>query len=119
MINFSIPIDSHLQKLLEDKTFFIFVAIDQGKVVGGLTAYTLEQYYSEKRLAYIFDLAVLTRFQRQGIGQSLIQEFNSFCKNLGYEEVFVQADRVDDHAIEFYKKTNGILNDVIHFDYPL
>lgn len=75
--------------------------------MGGLTAYKLQQYYSSQLLVYIFDLAISTKSQRQGIGQSIIREFNLLCKNLGTEEVFVQADLVDDHAIDFYKKTGG------------
>jgi ribosomal protein S18 acetylase RimI-like enzyme len=95
------------------------VALLEEKVVGGLTAYTLQQYYSERPLVYIYDLAVLSHYQRQGIGKLLMEEITAFCKGIGMEEVFVQADQVDQHAIEFYQATGGIAEQVVHFYYPL
>ncbi len=121
MEDFSIPTTEHLQQLLNRDEFAAFVALsDENKIIGGLTTYVLEQYYSEKPLAYIFDLAVDKNLQRQGIGKRLIAETNKFYKNKGFEEVFVQADKVDDYAIEFYRKTDpSEEEDVSHFYYKL
>ncbi|PJZ46230.1 GNAT family N-acetyltransferase [Leptospira brenneri] len=119
MKNFQIPKSEYLQTLLNRDDFYVFVSIFEGQVIGGLTTYTLRQYYSEKPLVYIFDLAVLTKYQRQGIGKSLIQSINSYCKDLGVEEVFVQADLVDDYALDFYRSTGARAEGVVHFYYPL
>ncbi len=119
MKGFKIPGEKYLQALLAKEDFFVFVALLEEKVVGGLTAYTLQQYYSERPLAYIYDLAVLSRYQRQGIGKLLMEGISTFCKGIGMEEVFVQADQVDQHAIEFYQATGGIAEQVVHFYYPL
>ncbi|TGK50533.1 GNAT family N-acetyltransferase [Leptospira kanakyensis] len=119
MKNFQMPSSYYLQTLLDRDDFFVFVSISQNQVIGGLTAYTLSQYYSEKPLVYIFDLAVLTKYQRQGIGKSLIEAINVYCKKMGAEEVFVQADLVDDYALDFYRATGGLPEEVIHFTYPL
>jgi ribosomal protein S18 acetylase RimI-like enzyme len=119
MENFTLPDEKHLQQLLEKDSFFVFVALSGNEVVGGLTAYTLEQYYSLKPLVYLFDLAVKTQCQRQGIGRKLMAAINEYCKNTDVEEVFVQADEVDDYALEFYKATGGIAEQVVHFNYPL
>lgn len=120
MKNFSIPDKRHLQNLLNRVDFHVFVAFKNDMVVGGLTTYVLEQYYSEKPLAYIYDLAVDTHLQRQGIGKKLIAEANKFFREKGFEEVFVQAEKVDDHAIDFYRKTNPSGEEqVVHFYYTL
>lgn len=119
MQNFKIPTREYLRKLLSKENFFVFVALLENKVIGGLTAYTLDQYYSTKPLVYIFDLAVKREFQRQGIGKNLISTINAYCKEAGVEEVFVQADLVDDYALDFYRSTGGIPEDVVHFTYPL
>lgn len=120
MKDFSMPSSDHLQKLLAKKDFFVFVATQNDQIVGGLTAYVLEQYYSEKPLAYIYDLAVDTQFQRRGIGRQLITAINEFCTEKGFEEVFVQADRVDDYALDFYRSTKPTEEeDVLHFYYTL
>jgi aminoglycoside 3-N-acetyltransferase I len=119
MEDFQMPDENHLQNLLSTDTFHVFVALVDNQVVGGLTAYTLQQYYSEKPLVYIYDLAVQTHYQRQGIGKRLMEEINQYCREAGMEEVFVQADEVDVHAIEFYRSTGGIAEKVVHFYYPL
>lgn len=119
MENFKMPADSHLQKVLSKDNFIVFAAEADGKIVGGLTAYILEQYYAAIPLVYIYDLAVNRTFQRQGIGKMILAELKLYCKGIGVKEVFVQADIADKHAIEFYRTTGGIAEDVIHFDYLL
>jgi hypothetical protein len=48
-----------------------------------------------------------------------MEGITAFCKGIGMEEVFVQADQADQHAIEFYQATGGIAEQVVHFYYPL
>lgn len=118
MENFKLPHDNHLQRLLNKDTFFAVVAKINDKVIGGLTIYVLDQYYSEKPLAYIYDLAVLTTHQRKGVGNQLIKFTNNFCIQNGFEEVFVQADKVDEYAIDFYRSTQPTNEEqVVHFYY--
>ncbi|MBO6516226.1 MAG: GNAT family N-acetyltransferase [Bacteroidia bacterium] len=120
MEDFTTPNTAYLQSLLNKETFNVFVAQHNNQIVGGLTTYTLEQYYSTQPLAYIYDLAVDPTFQRKGIGQKLIEATKSFYKENGFEEVFVQADKVDDYALDFYRKTNPTdEEDVSHFYYKL
>ena len=120
MKHFTMPPSQHLEKLLARTDFYVFTAFKDDQLVAGLTAYILEQYYSEKQLAYIFDLAVARAYQRQGIGKMLIQAINKYCREKGFEEVFVQADRIDDHAVNFYRSTQpSEEEDVIHFYYLL
>ena len=119
MKNFKLPDENHLQQLLEKDSFFAFVALIDNKVVGGLTSYTLQQYYSRLPLVYIYDLAVKTEFQRQGIGRMLLSGIINYCREIGIEEVFVQADEEDNYAVEFYHSTGAVAEKVIHFSYPL
>ncbi|MGK9120003.1 GNAT family N-acetyltransferase [Olivibacter jilunii] len=120
MKKFSMPTSEYLRELLAKENFHVFVALKEGSVIGGLTAYTLNQYYSQKPLAYIFDLAVASLWQRQGIGNALSMHTKSYFRQNGYSEVFVQADRVDDYAIDFYRKTKPTEEeDVLHFYYTL
>ena len=119
MENFEMPDENYLEQLLEKDSFFVFVALLQDKVVGGLTSYTLQQYYSKLPLVYIYDLAVKTEFQRKGIGKMLISGLTNYCREIGIEEVFVQADEVDDFAIKFYHSTGATAEKVVHFYYPL
>lgn len=119
MQDFQMPDEKYLQQLLHQDGFYIFVAVVDNKVVGGLTAYTLQQYYSTRPLVYIYDLAVLTLYQRQGIGKKLIASVNNYCQSIGVEEVFVQAEEVDNDALDFYHSTGATAEKVVHFYYPL
>lgn len=120
MKNFERPSQGHLQKLLSKEDFFAVIAKTENRIVAGLTLYVLDQYYSEKPLAYIYDLAVLVEYQRRGIGRKLITFTNEFCRQKGFEEVFVQADKVDDYAIDFYRATRPTDEEqVVHFYYKL
>ena len=119
MENFVMTNQNHLQNLLNKDDFFVFVAIADNQVIGGLTVYTLQQYYSVYPQAYIYDLAVKTNLQRQGIGRRLIKSLTDYCKEKEYECVFVQADKVDDYALDFYRSTGATEQQVVHFDYAL
>lgn len=120
MSNFKVPPRDHLQEIMSNKNLIVFVAIENNKVVGGLTAYVLEQYYSTKPLAYLYDIGIALEFQRQGIGAKLITALNTYCKSEGFEEVFVQADKVDQHALDFYRSTpiSGE-SEVVQFSYKM
>ena len=118
MVNFNGPNPAHLESLLKKDTFFAIMAKINGEIIGGLTVYLLDQYYSEKPLAYIYDLAVSTKFQRQGIGRKLIAYTHNYCVQKGFEGAFVQAEKADDHAIDFYRLTHPTEEmQVVHFYY--
>lgn len=120
MKNFKLPNERHLQKLLDKETFLAVIAKANNKIIGGLTIYVLDQYYSARPLAYLYDLAVMKDYQRKGAGKSLIEFTNNYCRQKGFEEVFVQADKVDEYAIDFYRSTKPTEEEqVVHFYYNL
>jgi aminoglycoside 3-N-acetyltransferase I len=116
--DFSFPDSIYLKKMLDNKGFLSFIAIKDGKVIGGLTAYILDRYDSEKPAAYIYDLAVLVEYQRKGAGKQLIAAINGYCEENGFSEVFVQTETDDLQAINFYR-TTPINNELraTHFTY--
>ena len=119
MKNFVMPPGDYLQQLLSKDEFGVFIALSGGIVAGGLTTYSLQQYYTTTPLVYIYDMAVSREFQRQGIGKKLITGLKDHCRSQGVEEMLVQADKEDDHALEFYRSTGGVPQEVVHFDYRL
>lgn len=119
MDGFKMPPSAYLQRVLAQDTFWVFVAVVDDKVVGGLTAYVLPQYYTQRPLVYLYDLAVSHDYQRRGIGSQLVAGLNNYCRSLGIDEVFVQADGDDVEAINFYRATGGLAEQVVHFTYPL
>jgi aminoglycoside 3-N-acetyltransferase I len=120
MKNFKAPSDEHLKQLLLKPSFVPVVAKVGDEIVGAMTVYVWDQYYSTQPLAYIFDLAIAIKHQCKGIGQKMIAFIKEYCKQHGFEEGFVQADKVDDYALDFYRKTNPTKEeDVSHFYYSL
>jgi aminoglycoside 3-N-acetyltransferase I len=113
------PEEGYLQKLLNSETPFFYVALQNNIVVGGLTAHLLPSLYYPPGEVYIYDLAVKTNMQRKGIGKNLIEELKIHTAAIGYNEIFVQADLVDKHALDFYKATGGTAESVVHFTYGL
>lgn len=119
MENFKKPPVNYLEKLLAYESVLIFAATDKDKVIGGLTAYVLPSPYFQSAEVYVYDLAVKTEYQRRGIGTKLMQAIKDYCGNLGMKEVFLQADYIDQHAVDFYTKIGGVREDVIHFSFAL
>jgi ribosomal protein S18 acetylase RimI-like enzyme len=120
MADFLLPQDSHLQSLLDNNQIIFYTATGpDGNVIGGLTAYVMPSVYYPASEVYIYDLAVESAWQRKGIGRNLIAALKDYCKGLGCKYIFVQADLVDQHAIDFYRSTGGKQEDVVHFDYEL
>jgi len=118
MENFKRPNQTHLLSLLNKKSFLAVIAKIETRIIGGLTVYVLDQYYAEKPLAYIYDLAVLEKYQRKGVGKKLMEFTKGFCKENGFEEVFVQAEKFDDYAVDFYRSTQPTNEEeVVHFTY--
>src|SRR5690554_1350146 len=98
MTNFVKPDHEYLRGLLKQENFIVVAAKEGQQVIGGLTAYRLKQYYSTKTLVYIYDLAVLNEFQRKGIGKKIIEFIIDYSREMGCEEVYVQAEKEDVHA---------------------
>ncbi len=95
----------NIRQLLNNSNFVCFVSYIDKKIVGGLTAYELEMYDQKGSSMYIYDLAVSKEYQRNGIGSRLVNEIMDYCRSKGIKDMFVQADAVDEHAIQFYKKS--------------
>lgn len=118
--DFSVPSETHLQKLLADPRFLVWVAKANNMVVGGLTIHVLQSYTTQKPSAYIYDVGVTQAYQRQGIGKLLIAAATTYCQKQGFSELFVQAETADTHAVDFYRAT-PITNEMqaTHFTYTL
>jgi ribosomal protein S18 acetylase RimI-like enzyme len=109
------PSDAYLRRLLARDHFIALAAVDDGAVVGGLTAYALDKYEAAECEVYIYDLAVLEAHRRRGIATALIERLKRIAAERGAKVIFVQADYGDDPAVALYTKL-GVREDVMHFD---
>jgi aminoglycoside 3-N-acetyltransferase I len=113
--NSSRPSATYLKRLLSSNYFIALVALKNGLVVGGLTAYELQKFEQERSEIYIYDLAVAAEHRREGIATALIQELKKIAVARSAYVIFVQADLGDEPAIALYTKL-GAREDVLHFD---
>ena len=111
------PSEKYLKQLLASETFIALVAMNKSEVAGGLVAYVLRKFEQERSEIYIYDLAVLEQYRRQGIATALIDSLKTIAKELGAYVIYVQADTglEDEPAIALYSKL-GQREDVLHFD---
>ncbi|MFZ4509005.1 MAG: GNAT family N-acetyltransferase [Fimbriimonas sp.] len=111
--------EDYLHSLLQGRTLSVFVSLQENRVIGALTAYLMPSYYSKKPFLYLMDIAVAEPHQRQGVGSGLLAALLEYGREVGADEMFVQADLEDTHAIDFYHKNGGEAASVVHFTYPL
>lgn len=105
----------HLGKLLADDKFIAVIAHVDGEMAGAIAAYELVKFEAERSEIYIYDLAVIERFRRQGVATALIEEVKAIGQVKGAWVIFVQADPPDKPAVALYDKL-GAREEVLHFD---
>ena len=105
----------HLEKLLADDKFIALAAYVDGEMAGAIAAYELVKFEAERSEIYIYDLAVIERYRRQGVATALIAAVQEIGRDKGAWVVFVQADPPDEPAVALYDKL-GIREEVLHFD---
>lgn len=102
------------QQLIADgfgpnKIFDIFVAVQEGSIVGIALYYT--KYSTWKgRCLYLEDIIVTERLRGQGIGKLLFDEVALVAKERGVHRMEWQVLDWNEPAINFYKKYNAELD---------
>jgi aminoglycoside 3-N-acetyltransferase I len=109
------PDDVYVEALLAKEHVIALVALADSRVIGGLVAYELDKFEQARRELYIYDLAVLEQFRRQGAASGLIALLQQIAKARGAWVIYVQADYGDEPAIALYTKL-GRREDVMHYD---
>lgn len=109
--------DRYLARLLGRDDFWALAASIDGRTVGGLTAHTIPLTVAEASEVFIYDLAVVSEHQRQGIGRQLVTTLRSLAAAAGISVVFVPADNEDAHALDFYRAVGGTAAPVTIFTF--
>ena len=103
--------------MLARTDFWAVVAVDEGSVVGGITAHALPMTRDRSVELFIYDLAVRSDRQRQGIGRGLVSELLGLASAAGIKTSFVPADDEDSHALDFYRAMGGEESPVTFFTF--
>jgi aminoglycoside 3-N-acetyltransferase I len=95
--------DRYLQQLMCRDDFWALAAFHGDAIVGGVTAYTLPMTKRESSEIFVYDVAVLGAYRRRGIGRRLLAALRHQASQAGIHELFVAAENVDEHALDFYR----------------
>jgi aminoglycoside 3-N-acetyltransferase I len=99
--------DGYIDQLLGREDFWAIAAVAGDRLLGGVTAHTLPLTRTESSELFIYDIAVRSDHQRQGVGRRLVAELRTQAAARGIREVFVAADNDDVHARAFYRALGG------------
>jgi aminoglycoside 3-N-acetyltransferase I len=83
----------YVTRLLNRNDFCTLAALEDGKPIGGLTAFILLLTRSELAELFIYDIAVQRAHQRRGIGRQLVDTLRGLAADAG--------------ALEFYRAIGG------------
>ena len=111
--------DAYLTKLLKREDFHVFVALEDGKFAGGLTAYELMKYNAETTEMFLYEIGVEPEYQRRGIAAALVERLKAVCAEKGIREMFVATEPDNLPALGLYEKTGGKASEFVNFDYVI
>ena len=101
---------------LGNEHVWVMVAMDQGEILGGLVGYELPKFETQRSELYLYDLAVESARQGQGIGRGLLDALIAQVKTTDIWAVFVQADLGDEVPNALYQSYGYKQEKVHHYD---
>jgi GNAT superfamily N-acetyltransferase len=94
----------YFQKVLAAPDHCCIIAEVDHQPVGYLIGGPKEFDYRTVTMAEIHNTGVTPAHRSKGIGSKLISYFRQWCKDHGYQKMYVNAYFANDKAIAFYKK---------------
>ena len=77
------PSFPYLEGLLAKDDFHVLVAMEDDRVLGGLTAYELPMYKEEITEMFLYEIGVHPAHRRRGVARDLIEELKIICRTKG------------------------------------
>jgi aminoglycoside 3-N-acetyltransferase I len=99
--------EDYLRKLLQKDDFHVIVALEDGKLIGGLTAYEMEMFKSETTEMFLYEIEVIESHRLKGIGKALIEFLKEICVEKGIVVIFVGTEKDNIPARKLYNSTGG------------
>lgn len=111
------PLESgYIQNLLASNSFAVWVALEEGLVVGGVTLRIWQTYTKPGKEGYIYDLGVSDKHRRKGIGKDLIATCIDYAKSNQIYTLWVQTESDDTGAVAFYSGIGLVGIDIKHYE---
>lgn len=111
--------DKYLTDLLEKDDFHVLVALENDRVIGGLTAYELKKYKNEATEMFLYEIGVGEKYRRRGVAAALIEFLKAICAEKNIRVMFVLTESENLPARRLYEKTGGEGFETVEFDYRI
>ncbi len=109
----------YLKNLLARDDFHVVAAFAKDEIIGGLTAYELPKYKSEKVEMFLYELVVEKSHRRKGVATKLLKFINKICAEKGISEMFLATEIDNESARNLYEKTGGELEESAIYTYTI
>lgn len=111
------PDDDWLGHLLQRPDFICLIAeLENGQIVGGLSAYLLQKFEQPRQEIFIYDLAVAEAWRRRGIASQMLGWVSREAEQLGAWVIIIEAEEGDEPAIQLYRKLASSEEIAHHFN---
>lgn len=96
----------HVNLALRDNNYRVFVAEEQGQIVGYIIGYIAENspIFPQSNYGFIADLCVIRSERRQGIGESLVAEICQWFRQRGMTNVQLNVAHHNEISQSFWRK---------------
>ena len=95
-----------IEKFIDDKNAYGFIAREENKIVGFAYAYTLLRP-DGKIMFYLHSIWMLPNYQNNGYGSKLLEFIKNYSIKIGCSEMFVITDKGNPRACHVYEKLGG------------
>ncbi len=99
------------QEVVSRDDTFVFVADDDGQLVGMATFYLLPNIKHGRKRGHIEDFFVSVKAHRQGIGTQIFTAITDFAKNKGLKVIKWDSGNELTPAHKFYEKMGGVTSE--------
>jgi aminoglycoside 3-N-acetyltransferase I len=93
---------------LEDERNIFLLASEGSKATGFLRGTDLGQLKSTRRQMFLYEIGVDPESRRHGVAGELIRWLLNYCRERGFEEVFVMTDPANEAAVNLYRSTGAV-----------
>jgi ribosomal protein S18 acetylase RimI-like enzyme len=105
---FDEPLDAKATRaFLADHRHHLAVAIDDGHVVGFVSAVLYVHPDKPRPELWINEVAVASNYRRRGAGKAMLSALLAFAQSAGCSEAWVLTDRRNDAAMRLYSSLGG------------
>jgi len=95
---------------MERPDYELLIVEEDGRVVGFVDQFIIEDFVHGAKLSYIQNLFVTKRYRGKGLGDLLLKQIVMSSKEKGVSEIHVATEFENESAIKLYKK-RGFLNE--------